>query len=459
MTRLGRFAWRLATNVDVAVAQIIVVALMATVGIVVRQLPGFAFHSASDYATEMGKVHDAYDPAIGAAAVSILEQIGVFHLFGSWWFSLALTLLLISIVICTVDRTPRLRAASRPLTLVQPDAFFDPALPERAQLTGVPDEAVVAALRRQRYRVRREETADGIYLTGDRNQYTKLATLLTHTGLVLFLVAAAVTSLFGFEEGLVVPDGTTTTVQPIGTPGLLVVRNLGFSAPTLPNGAFADFSTDLAVYRDGEQVARQTVRVNEPLAIDGYTLHQNGFGPAPAITLRDAAGSLLWSGPIALTNAVDGRPFGTMGVPGRAFGLQLLLDRDSKGAAALVVIPYRVAGSNSDGTDRIQESLPLAVGVGETAEAAGLGISVTLDRVAAYTLLIAKRDPGQGIVWGAFLFLIAGLIVTFYLPRRRIWARLSRDGTLSLVGRFDRGVDTAREYGRLIDELVAARTP
>ena len=51
----------------------------------------------------------------------------------------------------------------------------------------------------------RARPATGRHLYGDRHQYTKLATLLTHLGLILFLVAAAVTSRFGDEQGLVVP--------------------------------------------------------------------------------------------------------------------------------------------------------------------------------------------------------------------------------------------------------------
>ena len=74
-----------------------------------------------------------------------------------------------------------------------------------------------------------------------------------------------------------------------------------------------------------------------------------------------------------------------------------------------------------------------------------------------YTLIIAKRDPGQGIVWTAFLCLIAGIMITFYRPRRRVWARLARDGRLALVFRADRYVDVEREFGGLLDDLVAAR--
>ena len=481
--RLGGRTWDLFTSVDFAVLQIIVLGVFATIGMTLTQLPGFAFRSATDYAAEMDRIHARYDASIGPAGVAVLERIGAFHVFGSWWFSLSLVLLLVSIVICTIDRTPRLWRQSVDVRVVQPDPFFDPRLPDRAAMNGVGEAALAAVLRRHRFRVRRAEEDGSVYLYGDRNQYTKLATLLTHLGLILFLVAAAVTSRFGFEAGLVVAAGTTTTVQPIGTPGLLVVKNNGFSAPRLPSGGFADFTTDLSVYRDGAEVARKTIRVNDPLAVDGFTFHQNGFGPAPDITIRDAAGGLLWSGPVALTDSVDGRPYGTMGVPGHDFGLQLVLDRASGGSggatnapatgsdgaaggatgasadgpATLLVLPYRVVGTNADGSSRVENAAPFVVDSGKAVAATGLDITLEFDGVAAYSLLIAKQDPGQGIVWVAFGSLIAGILITFYLPRRRVWTRLSPSGALAICGRSDRYVDFEREFGRLLDDLVAAR--
>ena len=61
------------------------------------------------------------------------------------------------------------------------------------------------------------------------------------------------TSRLGDEQGLVVPEGDTLTVQPIGTPGLLLVKNLGFDAPGLDTGRPSDFTTDLAVFQDGRR--------------------------------------------------------------------------------------------------------------------------------------------------------------------------------------------------------------
>jgi cytochrome c biogenesis protein len=284
-----------------------------------------------------------------------------------------------------------------------------------------------------------------------------MATLFTHLGLILFLVAAAVTTRLGTEAGLVLAGGETVTVQPIGTPGLLVLKSYGFQAPGLDTGHPSDFTTDLAVYRDGQLLARKVIRVNDPLSVAGYTFHQNGFRPAPVLVIRGGDGALLWSGPVALTDTANGLPYVEMGVPGRDIGIRMLLTKGTDGVDALVVQPYRVTGVDPDGTPRTADLFPMAVAIGEVGHSPDVDFSVELSGIVGATVLIAKHDPGQGIVWLAFGSLIAGLLITFYFPRRRVWTRLAPSGELRVVGRSDRYVDFEREFGRLLDDLVRAR--
>jgi cytochrome c biogenesis protein len=459
--RGGMRIWRLFTSVNFAVVQIVAVAVLAAFGMTIRQLPGFAFRSAGDYATEMDKLRSIYEPALGVGLVDVMERLQLFHVFSSTPFSVALLVLAVSIVICTLDRLPRLWQQSAAIRVVQPDAYFDPRLPDRVSIaagSGLNAGAVATALRRGRFGVREVAGPAGErFLYGDRNRWTKLATLVSHLGLILFVVAGLVTSKFGDEQGLVVAEGDTLTVQPIGTPGLLLVKNLAFDAPGLDTGSPSDFTTDLEVYQDGRLLAHKTIRVNDPLSAGGYTFHQNGFGPAPDIEIRSTTdGSVLWSGPVPLTDAAAGRPFGAIPIPGRLYGLELLLDRSDAGVGALIALPYAVR-TNPDGTTMVEEGFPVAVVRGETVDMGGLDMTLTLRGFSDYTLLIAKRDPGQPIVWAAFVTLLAGLAVTFYLPRRRVWARFGTDGRLDLVGRADRQVDFDREFGSLVDALVVAR--
>jgi cytochrome c biogenesis protein len=455
--------WRLFTSVNFAVVQIVAIAILAVVGMTIRQLPGFAFRSAGDYAAEMGRLRSMYEPILGVGLVDVLERLQLFHVFTSTPFTVALLVLVLSILICTLDRTPRLWQQSAAIRVVQPPAYFDPRLPDRVSVApgpGLNEAAVAQALRRHRFAVRSAPGPDGArFLYGDRNRWTKLATLVSHLGLILFLVAGLVTARFGDEQGLVVAEGDTLTVQPIGTPGLLLVQNLAFDAPGLETGNPSDFTTDLAVYRDGELLERKTIRVNDPLSAGGYTFHQNGFGPAPDLEIRSTVDdSILWSGPVPLTDAAAGQPYGAMPIPGRPFGLELLLGRTDDGVGTLVALPYAVRGTNPDGTPDVVRGFAEVVVRGETTRMEGLDLSVHLRGFSEYTLLIAKRDPGAAIVWLAFAALLAGLAVTFYLPRRRVWARLGRDGRLDVVGRSDRQVDFDREFGGLVDAIVAART-
>ena len=462
--RAGMRIWRLFTSVNFAVVQIVAVAVLAVFGMTIRQLPGFAFRSPGDYATEMDRLRSIYEPALGVGLVDLMERLQLFHVFSSTPFSVALLVLAVSILICTLDRTPRLWAQSATIRVVQPDAYFDPRLPDRASIAagpGLTGDAVRAALRRGGFVVREAANADGTqFVYGDRNRWTKLATLISHLGLILFLVAGLVTSRLGDEQGLVVAEGDTLTVQPIGTPGLLLVKNFAFEAPGLDTGSPSDFTTDLGVYQDGQLLARKVIRVNDPLTVGGYTFHQNGFGPAPDIEIHDSAdGSVLWAGPVPLTEAAGGLPVGAFPVPGRKFGVQLLLARDTNGVGALIVLPYLVNGTEADGTPKVVFGSAVALRRGDSSAMEGLGVTVTLRGFSDYTLLIAKRDPGAPIIWAAFVTLLLGLAITFYLPRRRVWARIRGDGRLDLVGRADRQVDFDREFGSLIDALVAARGP
>jgi cytochrome c biogenesis protein len=460
LARLGRGLWRLATSVDVAVAQIIFLAILAAIGMTLQQLPDFAYRSPGDYATALETIHARYDPVLGPGLVNVLERLGAFGVFKSGIFGFGLVVLVISIIVCTLDRTPKLWRDVSAVRVVQPEPFFDPRLPDRAVMSGVTARDVASAVLRRGFHLRTATTPDGTaYVYGDRHQYTKLATLFTHLGLVLFLVAAAVTSRFGDVQGLVVPEGGSLTVQDIGTPSLLLVKNLDFEAPGFDTGQPTDFTTDLAVYQDGTEVARKTIRVNDPLSVGGYTFHQNGFGPAPHIVIRDTSGAPLWDAKVPMTGAAGGAPYETMAVPGRNLGLQLLLGRDGAGEGVLVVLPYRIVGKNADGSDQVQNYDPVRLRRGDEQVSDELGISIALPEFGEYTLLIAKRDPGQGIVWAAFLCLIAGITITFYRPRRRLWARLTPGGSLGLVFRADRYVDVEREFGALLDDLVALRRP
>ena len=461
LARPGRAVYRLLTSVRFAVVQIIAIALVGVVGIIVPQLPGVAFRSPADYAEQLAILRARVEPSLGAPVADVFTALDFFRVFSAWWFTAMLALLAVSIVVCTLDRTPGLWRSARDVRVVQPDGFFDPELPDRAVIAdGLRAEDVHAALRRSGFRVREEEGDGGArFLYGDRNQNAKLFTLFTHAGLVGFILAAAITSRFGFETGILLPEGQALPVESIGSAGLVSVKSLAFTAPRDADGRFTDFATDLAVYRDGQEIARKVIRVNDPLTAAGYTFHQNFFGPAVDLTIRDGAGRLLWAGPIPLDAVNGGRPYGRFTIPGREEGLEMLLGTDAGGAASLAVVGYRVTGQDAAGGPVVETEFVGGAAPGHTYVVDASNLRITFEKVTAFSGVIVRRDPGASIVWVSFLFLIVGLALTFYFPRRRTWARLDPSGELRLVARADRYVDLRREFGRLLEDLVARRRP
>ncbi len=207
---MGYGLWRLLTSVDFAVAQIIFLALHGR-----RrdddQAAAVRSRSArrSDYASALDDIHARYDPLLGAGLVDALDRLSVFSIFRS------------PVVQRRVDRARHLdrrvharsdpeavawgeRHPGRPAgALLRPD----PAR-SRGDGRGGRGRGVRDVLRRNGFRVREATADDGTrFLYGDRHQYTKMATLFTHAGLIVFLVAAAATSRLGQEQGLVVPEG------------------------------------------------------------------------------------------------------------------------------------------------------------------------------------------------------------------------------------------------------------
>jgi cytochrome c biogenesis protein len=458
--RAGLGAWRTLTSVRFAVLQIILIAVSGLIGTIVRQFPSFSLHDPGAYAQQVADMHHRWDSiaigglSLGSGLVDVFDRLGFFRIFSAPWFVILLTVLVISIVCCTLERTPKLWRGVRHVTVEQPAAFFHPLLAERAtsEHAAATPEQISGLLRSKRYKIRQATDGQGFsYVYGDRNQYFKLATLLTHLGLVLFLAGGAITAGLGFETVVFVGEGQTAPVQPVGTPHNMLVKNIQFSAPRRPDGSFEDFWTDLAVYQDGKEIARKTIRVNDPLTVQGFVFHQNTFGPSASVDIRDSSGALVWSGPIILTDDPEiGLPTAFQTIPGSNTGVLYALARTVDGVPVLGLVG--VAGDAQTGDSALFQ---VRVGLGASTDpAATSGYTFTWTNAGAWTGMVIKNDPGQNVIWLAFLSLISGLLLTFYFPRRRVWARFA-DGKLQLAMLADRYVDAKREFGELLDGVAA----
>ncbi len=386
------------------------------------------------------------DPALAAAAVqrlperygqplaSVIVRLELYRIFTSSWWTLLVGLFTVSLVGNTLSRLPRLLRDVRTPPVKRGRAFFRSSVPARTgPLDGLDGSVLPDVLRGAGYRVRLE-SADGVtHLLAERNRLAPLASLVSHAALLLFVLGMGiVTPRFGYETSLKVPVGEGRPTGFPDDPQTVLVQNEDFVARFGEAGNPLDFRTTLAVYRNGEQIARKEITVNDPLSIDGWAFHENFFGPAVEIDVRDEKGLILYSGSVLLDGNVAGTPEGLLTVPGTDVSIELLLAKADGGVAELTVIGARQPTGEQVGP-QIAFGAVLRTGDGYFAPDPGIGIEFR--RPSSYIGLIAKRDPGQGLIWLGAILLVAGVSISLLRPRRRIWARY--DGSvvrLAVVG-------------------------
>lgn len=428
--RAARRAWFAFTSVRAANLLLAAMFVAGLGGILVLQFGTLTLADPALLAAALQRLPDRY----GEALASVIERLQLYRVFTSWWWTLLVALFTLSVTGNTVSRLPRLLRDIRTPLVKRGRAFFRSSIPARTgPLEGLDGAVLPSILRRMGYRVRLETTGTTTHVLAERNRYAPLASIASHASLVLFVVGMGiVTPRFGYETALKVPVGEGRPTGFPDDPQTVLVQNEAFDARFDAAGAPLDYRTTLSVYRRGEEIARKEITVNDPLAIDGWVFHENFFGPAVELDVRDETGLILYSGAVLLDGNLGGKPEGLLPVPGTDVSLELLLEKGTGGVAELTVIGARRPTGDQVGP-QILFGAVLETGDGWFAPDPGIGIEFR--RPSSYIGLIAKRDPGQGFIWLGAVLLVAGVSVSLLRPRRRIWARYDASTVrLAVVG-------------------------
>lgn len=388
----------------------------------------------------------------GATLGTIFERLDLYRVFTSWWWTLLVGLFTISLVGNTLARLPRLLRDVRSPQIKRGRAFFRASVPARTgPLDGLDGSILPALLRRAGYRVTVESDGGVTHMLAERDRFAPLASLVTHGALVFFVLGAGiVTPRFGYETALKIPIGESRPTGYPNDPRTVLVKNDDFVARFDAAGIPLEFLTTVVVSRNGERIARKEITVNDPLSVDGWVFHENFFGPAVELDVRDKSGLVLYSGAVLLDGNLNGQPEGLLPVPGTDVSLELLLGKGEGGVAELTVIGARRPTGDQVGP-RIAFGAVLGTGDGYFAPDPGIGIEFR--RPSSYIGLIAKRDPGQGLIWLGAVLLVIGISVSLLRPRRRIWARY--DATTVRLAVVGGDPFAENECARLVTSLPA----
>jgi len=498
-----RWTWRQLTSMRVALVLLMLLAVVAVPGSVLPQRPQDPA-AVAEYLRE--------NPGLGPW----LDRLGFFDVYASVWFSAVYLLLFVSLIGCILPRTRAHLTGLRARPPRTPRRFDRFAVRDEAVVAASADDVVAAARRALRGPVpglRRFVVDDGVEPTGartvsaERGRHRETGNLLFHLALVGVLVTVATGHLLHYRGQALVIEGTgfansvtdydSFESGPAFDPASLVpftMRLDEFTAEFTPDARARDFRAHVTVTEPGRDPRQDLLRVNHPITVGGAKIYLQGNGFAPEVTVRDAAGEVAFAGAVPFLPE-DGvyTSRGVVKVPDVSTGEQLgfvgyllpTAEVTEAGARSLHPQPFDplLVLTLWTGDLGLDDGIPqnvyqlddtrmtqvlgddgrpvtLFLEPGATVELPdGLG-SVTWDALPRFVALDLRHDPALAGVLVSAVAAIAGLALSLFTPRRRLWLRLVEqpDGRTLVRGAAlartdDLGLEA--ELGRLMTAVRA----
>ncbi|MDQ0205862.1 cytochrome c biogenesis protein ResB [Alkalicoccobacillus murimartini] len=229
-------------------------------------------------------------------------DLGFHNLYSSWWYMLLLASLGISLIIASLDRVvPLYKSLSKQRVTRHKIFLSKQRLFSKTQTQSSENEQLVHLfkenLRKKRYKVREDQGN----ILAEKNRFARWGPYVNHIGIIIFLIGCMLRYFPGMyvDETMWVREGEQATVP--STDSTLYVENERFFVEYYDESdeTFQDaldrnvdpvvktFQTDVILFEEdadvigvqGEknEVARQEIRVNEPLRYEGISLYQTQY--------------------------------------------------------------------------------------------------------------------------------------------------------------------------------------
>jgi len=441
---------------------------------------------------------------------TFLDRIGAFDVFGSIWFSAVYLLLFASLIGCLIPRITVYARALRSRPIKAPRNLD--RLAEHAELgTDLsPDEAASAVSRtlRPRWRtVARTEESGAVAVSAEKGYSREAGNLLFHVSLLVALVLIAGGRLLSYEGSIVVTEGSGFCNRPISYDAFRAGRWVAqgrlsdfcvdklnsFTASYRDDGSPAEFRADIN-YSEGLAGASRhdVVRVNHPLRMQGDRVYLLNHGFSPTVTITRPGRTPVTDTEAFLPADQFYTSEGAFKLPGRDgtsdndLGLSAIFAPSPVITAGVVTSVAPVVRNpvlavlaytgelNRGGQPQSVYSLDRnQIATGKLKQVAAenltMGQSMTLpdgtvirfDGYRQWVTLQVSHDPTQTLLLIAAILMVAGLLGSLAIRRRRVWVRVSAPGSsarsvVSVGGlaRSDTG-NFAAEFETIVVELRA----
>ncbi|WP_069790714.1 cytochrome c biogenesis protein [Cyanobacterium sp. IPPAS B-1200] len=433
-SQIGKFSRKLlavVADLRLAIILLLAIALFSISGTVIEQNQGLSYYQ-ENYPE---------NPALwGFFTWKLLLNLGFDHVYTTWWYVSILVLFGTSLIACTFRRQlPALKAAKIWKYYRQPREFNKLTLSAELSVNGLTE--IKESLTKKGYKINQDSNS----LYAQKGIIGRVGPIIVHVGMIFILLGAIWGAFTGFFAQEMIAEGQTFTIKNFIEAGALTnlkkpqdfsVKVNDFRIDYTPQGAVDQFYSDLSIVdKEGKELDKKTIFVNEPLRYKGVTFYQTSWGISGVkVQLNN---SPIFQLPMAeLDTKGTGRIWGTWipTSPDMSNGVSLIT-KDLQGTMFIYDMSGQLVGATRPG-------MPVEVN--------GVNLKV-LDLIGSTGLQI-KADPGVPIVYFGFALLMVGVVMS-YVSFSQVWV-LEKDDSTFIGGKTNRAqVTFEREIFTIIDSL------
>ncbi len=474
--------WDFFTSIKLAIVLFLLIALSSIVGTVLEQR--------ADPARNIELLSKLFNPDIAPTLYRILDTLQFTDMYHSWWFVTFLMLFAANLIICSIDRLPKVIKMVKEDIKPLPQEVFINLPVKREIVVNKKPEAVKETLKKilKRHGFNLSEHSEGgvTQLFSQKGSFSRLGVYITHMSILIILAGALVGIFFGFKGFLNIREGMVYSVAFRGGMSwthqdeLMVERlidimqsargNIEEAAKLMNTGpedlrrtlkhfgleplgfevGCKDFEVEfyghsdmpkeyksLLFVRDRDKVFEKWIEVNDPLKYKGYTFYQSSYGSWPGARGIFRFRYISRDGQVIEKEAEPMKEFELPGgLKARVIDFSPALAFDETGRPFTYSEQMNNPGAlvefnKKEFTRWILKRYPQTWQLPD-------GSSLQLLDLwgVQYTGLQVRRDPGVWLVYLGCIIMAAGLYITFFMSHKRIWLRLmpEKNGTKVMVG-------------------------
>lgn len=260
---------KIVTDLRFAIFVLAIIAGLSSLGSFIEQDESLAFYK-ENYAK----------PIYGIIDANFILNLGIDHVYSTWWFLSLLLLLAICLVSCTMTRQfPLLKNSKEFFFRGKKNSFLKLPFSIKIKNISYLKEIILTKIQNRNFYLYQKENL--IY--GYRGLVGRISPILVHLSLIIILVGSSIGAFQNFKAQEILPKGEIFHIQnPLKVGWLTALPPINTRVNDFwveyENNRIHQFYSNLSILDDfGNEIKQQTISVNNPLRYKNVDFYQSDW--------------------------------------------------------------------------------------------------------------------------------------------------------------------------------------